>query len=891
MIESLVKRFGAGLIAGLLLLAQPAVAQDAPATTDAAVRVTLANGMHVVLLPNKLAPVATTVITYGAGSNDDTMPGIAHATEHMLFRGTKDVSAGQFSIVAARAGAEYNAATEEVATEYYFKLPSAYTGIALKLEADRMTSASIRESDWNTERGAIEQEVRAHESVPGASVVTRMRHAFFGDSPYAHDGVGTVQSFDRMHAADIARFYHTWYHPNNATLVVAGDIDPAQTLAEIHRDFDSIPSAALPAHKTWANPKFESTVLHDTIAELPVPIDAAAYRFPSLNSRDYAAGQVLAAVFDSGRGAFADLQAKGELLGGLSIAGAYRDVGMMMIAGIGLPGATPESVQTAIDGVVQSYRTAGVPQSLFDAAKLRLLSEQDYREESISGLAFAWAGSLAQSDTTPDAVYDQLERVTPGDVNRIMRTYIDPKQSVSMLLQPKSMTAVPHMDPNAGVENVKYTPDREEPLPAWATAYFKAGLRVPDSIGGVSTFHLPNGITLTVRQEHSAPVVALRGNIRNSPDLYEPRGKDGVASITESLLPWGTTTYDRTQFQAQFDAIAASADLGTSFSARSQSRNFDRAVQLLADGMLHPAFPAAAFAVVKANSAKTLAAVEHQPRTQADIAQTNALYPAGDPRRRRATASTVNAVTLDDVKNWYAFAYRPDLTTIAIVGDVTPKQARASVERYFGAWHAAGKKPSFQYPKIKNSSRESVTVSSPSSTHSEVTLTQVINVHRGDSDAIPLALANTMLSDEGTGSMLFRDLRSSKGYVYQVNSSVNIGRSSSTFSIDFASDPKNVNRAQAAALADIRRLQTELVPLVELQRAKALLLAQQILPLDSYDGIAADILDTARYGRTQLDDAYFWHSLIETTPEQVRSAMRRHVRTNGFTRVIVAPGA
>jgi predicted Zn-dependent peptidase len=192
---------------------------------------------------------------------------------------------------------------------------------------------------------------------------------------------------------------------------------------------------------------------------------------------------------------------------------------------------------------------------------------------------------------------------------------------------------------------------------------------------------------------------------------------------------------------------------------------------------------------------------------------------------------------------------------------------------------------------LKESSKESVTVSSPSSTHSEVTLTQVINVHRGDADAIPLALANTMLSEEGTGSMLFRDLRVSKGYVYQVNSSVDIGRSSSTFSIDFASDPKNVNRAQAAALADIRRLQTELVPVVELQRAKAQLLAQQILPLDSYDGIAGDILDTARYGRTQLDDAYFWHSLIETTPEQVRSAMRRHVRTDGFTRVIVAPGA
>jgi zinc protease len=886
---SWVKRVSAGIIAGFLVFPQMASAQGAAPVQNAVVRATLSNGMQVVLLPNKLAPVVTTVITYGAGSNDDTMPGIAHATEHMMFRGTKDISAGQFAIIAARAGAEYNASTQETSTDYYFKLPSAYTGIALRLEADRMTAALDRESDWKTERGAIEQEVRAHESVPGASVVAKMRRAFFGNTPYADDGVGTVPSFEKMHASDIAQFYHAWYHPNNATLVVAGDIDAAQTLAEIHRDFDGIPSATLPAHKKYPL-AFTATTLHDTIAELPVPIAATSFRFPSLDSPDYAAGQVLEAVFDSGRGAFAALQTKGEILAGLAVAGASRDVGMMMLGGIGLPGSAPQNVQTSIDGVIAQYRTSGVPQPLIDAAKQRLLSQQDYREASISGLAFTWAGSLAENGASPDAIYDQIQHVTPDDVNRVLRTYMDPKRSVSMLLEPKSMSAIPHTDPNAGVENVKYTPDKEEPLPAWTVPYFKAGLKVPDSIGGVATYHLRNGLTLTVRSEHSSPTIVVRGSIRTSPELYEPRGKDGVASIAEALLQWGTSTYDRMQYQAQLENIAASADLGTSFSTEVQSKNFDRAMQLLADGMLHPAFPAQAFDLVKNNTTKTLAAVEHQPRTQAAIARTNALYPPGDPRRRRATAATVSAVTLADVKRWYAFAYRPDLTTMAIVGDVKPEEARAAVERYFGAWHATGKRPSFKYPQVKKSGKESVTVSSPTSTHSEVTLTQVINVHRGDPDAIPLALANTMLSEEGTGSMLFRDLRETKGYVYEVNSSVDIGRSSSTFSIDFASDPKNVNRAQAAALADIRRLQTDLVPMVELQRAKALLLAEQILPLDSYSGIASDILDTAKYGRTAVDDAYFWHSLIQTTPEQVRDAMRRHVRPDAFTRVIVAPG-
>ncbi|HZT12466.1 MAG TPA: insulinase family protein, partial [Candidatus Baltobacteraceae bacterium] len=172
-------------------------AQTPPASDANVVRETLQNGMRVVLVRDELAPVATTYMSYAVGSDDDTMPGIAHATEHMMFRGTKDVSPGQFAIVANRAGAEYNAATGNFSTQYYFKIPSLYVGVALALEADRMNGARMAASDWNTERGAIEQEVRAHESVPAAKIFERMRRAVFGDTPYAQDGVGTVASFTR----------------------------------------------------------------------------------------------------------------------------------------------------------------------------------------------------------------------------------------------------------------------------------------------------------------------------------------------------------------------------------------------------------------------------------------------------------------------------------------------------------------------------------------------------------------------------------------------------------------------------------------------------------------------------------------------------------------------
>lgn len=853
---------------------------------------TLKNGMHVVLLPNKLAPVTTTVMTYGVGSDDDTMPGIAHATEHMMFRGSTDVSATQFAEMAARAGAQYNAETTSIATTYYFEIPSAYTGLALRLEADRMNGALDRQSDWDTERSAIEQEVRAHQSVPGAALQAKVRRAFFGDVPYAHDGVGTIDSFQKMRASDIAAFYKAWYHPNNATLVVAGDINPQNVLAEIHRDFDSIPSAPVPQHKAYTIAPLTSTTLSDTISEIPVPVASVVYRFPDLQSPDYAAGMVLSTALSSGRGTLADLQAQGKLLGAFAISSAYRDIGVMIVAGAGLPSTTPAAVRSQLESALDTYRKDGVPADLVQAAKQRLLSQQDYRQASIAGLAFSWANALSVSGQPPDAQYASIQNVTVDDVNRVLRTYMNTKGELDVLMQPKPGASVARNDSASAEENVQYTPDKEEPMPPWAAAYFSAPLRIPQSDTAVRTFHLRNGLTLTVRPETFSPTVVLRGYIENSADLYEPRGKDGVSQIAEALLPWGTTTYGRTEYQAQADAIAANIGLGTSFGVTVQAKNFDRAIQLLADGMLHPAFPAQAFSVVQNNTARTLAAMEHQPSTIAEIAQTDALYPPGDPRRRRPTAATVGTVTLGDVKHWYTFAYRPDLTTIAIVGDVTPQVARDTIERYFGAWHAPKTKPpSFKYPQIKSNQGKSVTVNSSTTTHSQVTLTQIINVHSGERDAIALELANTMLSDEGTGSLLFRDLRTQHGYVYSADSSLDIGENTSTFSIDFASDSKNVPKAQAAAIAEIRRLQDEDVPGIELQRAKALLLAERVLPLDSYSGIARDILDTAKDGLTVSDENAYWGKLLRITPSQVRAAMKRWIRVDRFSRVIVAPGS
>lgn len=855
-------------------------------------RTSLANGMQVIVLPDRLAPVATVVLEYGVGFDDDTMPGIAHATEHMMYRGTSDISAGQFADIADRMGAEYDAATENEFTYYYFKLPSPYVGVALHLEADRMTKASIRESDWTTERKAIEQEIRAHESVPGYKVGLKLRKLFYGDSILAQASAGTVASFEKMTAADIASFYHAWYHPDNATLIVAGDVDPQQVLAQVHDLFDGIASVPLPPRPSVTVSPLTSTTLNDSI-ELPIPVCALMYRTPGTADADYAASLVVSQVLNNDRGGMADLAASGKILGALTISSALPEIGSSFVVGVPAMNAAPGDAAQLLSGVLADYRTSGIPHDLIAASTLRLISEQAYAQASISGLAFRWAETIGLRQSDPGAIFDAVAGLTDADINRVFRTYYTPAHQITALLRPTSFSAMPKTDAKAGAEDVRYTPSVHEPLPAWAIAALDVPLKVPQSSAFDTVVRLKNGLTVVVRSESVAPTVTVKGEIEMNPQLYEPPGRDGVADLTNLLLPWGTTSYDRKAYDAQLDAIAASLSLGDSFDLTVTSQHFDRAMQLLADGMLRPAFPQAGFDVLKGQLMQAVAAGEKLPSTQASIAEMNALYPPGDPRRRHTTLRSVQGISLGNVRRWYTFAYRPDLTTIAIVGDVSPSQAQAIVRKYFGDWRAVGKRPDFRYPPLpkRSAKGETITVKSPSAAQSEVTLKQIIDVQRADSEYVPLLLANTMLSGEGTGSLLFKELRTRDGYVYNVDSDFDIDREGATFTITYASDPKDVDRAQAAAVAVIKRLQSVPLDDVELQRAKALLLAQRVLPLDSYGGVATHLLEDQRYAATAERTDSFWKALVATTPQQIRDAMRRCLRPDRFLRVIVAPTA
>jgi zinc protease len=244
-------------------------------------RSTLPNGMRVVIIRNTLAPVATVEANFMVGGNEtpDGFPGMAHAQEHMAFRGCKGMTADQTSAIFALLGGDNNADTQQNITQYFETVPSADVDVALEAQAACLRGIDDSQAEWDQERGAIEQEVARDLSNPTYKFLDRLNADLFAGTPYAHDALGTRPSFDKTTGVMLKEFADKWYTPSNMILIVVGDVDPAATLEKIKKLYGDIPSHPLPPHPaiTLQSVKSESFTLD---SNLPYVLGFVAWRMP-----------------------------------------------------------------------------------------------------------------------------------------------------------------------------------------------------------------------------------------------------------------------------------------------------------------------------------------------------------------------------------------------------------------------------------------------------------------------------------------------------------------------------------------------------------------------------------------------------------------------------------
>jgi zinc protease len=877
-------------LATLLLCSALVFATPEAEPSSAVARATLENGLRVIVVRDALAPVVTTVMNYEVGSNEAPagFPGMAHAQEHMMFRGSPDLSADQLADISAAMGGEFNADTQQVVTQYFFTVPAEDLDVALHVEAIRMRGVLDTAALWEAERPAIEQEVAQDLSNPQYVFYIQLLEAMFQGTPYAHDPLGTRPSFDKTTGQMLLDFHQAWYAPNNAILVIAGNVEPEKVLAEVKGLFGDIPRKSLPERPKVSLEPVEAKALA-LPTDLPYGLAVVSFRMPGSNSPDFAATQLLADALSSQRGTLYALVPEGKALyAGFSLS-TLPDASLGYALAAYPQGGDGTDLVKQMEKILADDVKNSLPTDLIEAARLHEVVDAEFQRNSVSGLAMAWSEAVAvEGRKSPEDDVLAIEQASVADVNRVAKQYLAFDHVVTAVLNPQPSGKPVSSSSFGGPESLAPAATHVVALPSWAASAL-GRLSVPESSVRPVVTTLANGLKLIVQPEPVSDTISVWGRIKNNPNLETPRGKEGVHSLLSQLFEYGTTTLDRIWFQRALDEIGANESGGVSFSLEGLPSRFERGVQLLAGNELDPALPEPAFKIVQKRLAAAVAGELESPDFLTHQALDSNLFPKDDPTLRHATPDSVSALSLEDVKDYYRRVFRPDLTTIVVIGKVTPEEAKAVIEKYFSGWKAVGEPPETDLPPVPLNKPLTTAVPDASRVQDRVTLAETLGLNRFDPDYYALQLGNHVLGGGFYATRLYKDLRESTGLVYSVAASLDMSKTRGAYEVQYACDPPNVSKARHIVERDLKDMQNTPPTADELEEAKALLLREIPLAESSEEAIAGGMIARAILGLPLDEPIQAAHRYVALKPEDVRAAFARWIRPEGLVQVTEGP--
>ena len=885
-------RIAALAIAALTLLfalPQAAGAQSGPG--DGGIfTTTLHNGLRVVVIEDRVAPVVQASVWYGFGSLEETpgKTGLAHALEHMLFRGTPEISAGGLDDITARLGAQMNGETSYDYTQFYFEMPADKLDVALFIEADRMQHAALRAADWAIERKAVLNEIDGDDSSPFFNLLARVRAAAFPGQPAGRTPTGERADVARASVADIARYYREWYAPNNATLVVAGDVKHAAVFAKAERYFASVPSKNLPS-KPKANPVPATGQTVEAQFPFPFEILDLAYSVPGDTQRGEPAISTLATLIENQRSPFYRALVESNIALGIETnSDTQLRGGLLHIFIILNPGRSAGQAQTVFQSTLDSVLASGFDPDLVLAAKRLTMAERLYSADSIDGiggLAGYTYGIVGEKLSDEDT---RLAELSSDDLLSAARRYLSRPTVVGHLTPNESPPRGSSQKSNAEASDdfSKRIPNGPIIAPEWIAKAIRTPTTAHSALSPVE-FTLSNGLRVIVQTKSDRPTFVLRGNIASSPS-FEPAGKEGIARLASSVADYGSEGYPFAQRRKATDEMGAFVTTGESFSAQGVASDFNRIAPIIADGEEHPTFVNPWLDVERSQLANSLQSESNISGVVIDRAYLRLLLATGDPTLRQPTSQSVGDVTHADLIAYTQRYWRPDLTTISVVGDLSPAQVRGALESAFGAWQVSGPKPD---PHL---------MPMPPATAGHEYIGTVANqvyirlgqpaVSRSNADYDTFLVLNQILGGGGAfESRLWQELRQKRGLVYSVNSELDADADRGDFRVELNASPERVVEAVGFVRQELQRLQDEPVSATELQEAKIRLVSNALLDEASSTGQVKQLMDIATNG-LPLD---YYGTLNERfariTTADVQRVARAYLRPSRLVEVYAGP--
>jgi len=440
-----------GLIVAGLTLASMAVAAISAEAAPPVRQFTLANGLQVVVIPDHRAPVVTQMIWYKVGAGDEPpgTSGIAHFLEHLMFKGTDKIPTGSFSKIIAKNGGEDNAFTNHDVTAYFQRVAKDRLATVMEMEADRMVNLRLTEEDVTTERNVILEERRSRvDNDPGSILQEQMMAALYRNHPYGIPIIGWEHEIKALDREDALTFYRRFYAPQNAILIVAGDVEPDEVKTLAENTFGKIERSG------EANPRVRpQEPEHDGLVKVTLEDPRAGrttvqryYIVPSYASAEPGEAEaldLLARIAAHGTVGRIYKRLVVEQKAAASAGGWYTDSGLdsgrfgfYAIAG---EAHTAEDIEAAIEGVVDEIRTNGVTQAELDRARAAQIADFVYTSDSISRMARQYGWRLAAGMTVADVEEwpDRLKKIAVGDIKAVARKYLVDENGVTGILTPE----------------------------------------------------------------------------------------------------------------------------------------------------------------------------------------------------------------------------------------------------------------------------------------------------------------------------------------------------------------------------------------------------------------------------------------------------------------------
>jgi len=889
----------------VLAILFPLVTLAADAGVENGIRETvLPNGLKVLTKELHAAPVVTVWTWYRAGSRNERpgITGISHQVEHMMFKGTPSLKPGKIDRLVQLAGGRHNAFTGFDYTAYHITLPSEHLDTALRIEADRMMNCALDPQELAHEKGVVLSELQGRQNDPDELLEDAVRSVAFKIHPYRQPVIGwktDVQAF--THEA-VSEYYRTYYKPNNAVLVIVGDFRTDAALALVQRHFGSLPAGPPPPPVIPQEPPQRGerrVILREpgSTAHLQVLYHVPPGRHPDLYPL-----AVLDAILTEGKSsrlhrALIETELAASETSYLS---RRLDAGWIAFYLTARDGVPHEKIERAFTEAIERVRAEPVSDFELQKAINQVRAELTFAYGSVSGLARAIGGmELTVGYQELGTYLDKIRQVTAADVERVARQYLTPDnrtigwfipqgeptgQAGTLGVQPPASRNTVHPAPEppsqSGVEPGAAT---AEPGPAASP-----GSRIVRAV-------LANGLTVIAAENRAAKSMAIKGYVLAGPVL-DPPGQAGLSQVTATLLARGTRTHSESALAEALDFLGASLSLQAEqetvgITAQMLSEHFDKVLDLLADCLRNPTFPAPELTKTVGRLKTRLLHEMTDPRERAQRELFALLFPSGHPLHRnpKGQPADLDGLTREDVVRFHSRFYQPDRTVLAIVGDRSPEQILASVERAFGGWTRQPAPPLAArppMPTVSASARHTVVL--PGKAEAIVMLGGN-GITRDNPDYYPAFLANRVLGGGALGTRLMQTLRERSGMTYAVYSYFYPVLGERPWVLFSQTAPDAVDRAISDVLTEVARLQDGGVSTDELEQAKASAIGSLVLSMEDQMGMAFVLRDTEIF-KLGLDfPRRFPVDIRAVTLEQVQAAARKYLHPDRLVQVVITP--